>query len=233
MRESSPPAAAAVATTSGSTAARFAWPVAFVVVVGMTLLFLRDRSEHAHHAGEGVEITHSGTTVVSDLRALARMETLALHLEKVIEVQDHQERLRGLVTADDRVLFVASGEVILGVDLAKLRDDDARFDPATGTAYVTLPEPEILSSRFDEARSYVHARSTDLLAQRNEGLESAARRDAIAAFEKAGRDPANVAKAREHAETAIRSLAARWGASRVIVTWQADGPSQPTARIPE
>jgi hypothetical protein len=169
---------------------------------------------------------------VSDLRALARLETLSLHLEKVIEVDDHQERLQGLVTADDRVLFVASGEVVLGVDLAKLRDEDARFDGAAGTAYVTLPEPEVLSSRFDEAHSYVHARSTDLLAKRNEGLEATARRDAIAAFEKAGRDPANVAKAREHAETAIRSFAGRWGASRVVVTWQGDGASQASAEMP-
>ena len=201
-----------------ATVGRFAWPAAVVAIAAMGFSFARERA--GAPPPTTVEVAHAGPTVVKDLQALARLETLSLHMEKVIDVKDRQQRLHGLLEVDDAVLFVASGEVVLGVDLAKLGEEDARFDAATKTAYVTLPEPEILSSRFDEAHSYVHGRSTDFFAKRNEGLEGRARSEAIAAFEKAAREPANVQKARDHAEVAVRALATHWGATKVVVRWQ-------------
>lgn len=201
-----------------ATVSRFAWPAAAVAIVAMGLSFARERANAPPPST--VEVAHAGPTVVKDLQALARLETLSLHMEKIIDVKDRQRHVHGLVEADDAVLFVATGEVVLGVDLAKLRDEDARFDAATKTAYVTLPEPEVLSSRFDEGRSYVHSRSTDFLAKRNEGLEGRARKEAIDAFEKAAREPANLQKARDHAETAVRALGTSWGATKVVITWQ-------------
>lgn len=197
---------------------RFAWPAAFVGVAAMTFAHL---DKATPQQATGVRVEHPTPTVLVDLRALARLETLALHVEKVVDVKDHQVRARGLVEADDSLLFVATGEVILGVDLAKLTESDVRFDEATRTAYVHLPSPEVLSTRLDEAHSYVHARSTDLLARRNEALEGAARRDAAAAFEAAGKDPRNVARAKEQAEKQIHAFAKGWGARDVVVTWEA------------
>jgi len=176
-----------------------------------------------------VRVVHPTPTVLKDLRELGRLETLALHVEKVVDVKDRQTRLYGLVDAEDSVLFVATGEVLLGIDLAKLADGDARFDAASSTAYVHLPAPEVLSTRFDEPHSYVHARTTDLLAKRNEALESVARRDAIAAFEAAGKDPKAIARAKEQAEKQLRALARGWGARDLIVTW--GGGATPPAML--
>lgn len=167
-----------------------------------------------------VHVETPGPTVVKDLRELARLETATLIVEKIVDVRDHQTRLRGLVEADDALLFVARGEVVLGVDFAKLPDDAARFDESTKTAYVTLPRPEVLSTRFDEVRSYVHARSTDLLAKRNEALEATARREAQAAFTAAGNEPSAIERAKAPAEKHVRTLAKAWGAKQVIVTWK-------------
>lgn len=205
---------------------RLAWPAAFVVTAAMTFAYLRDARPPP--ASE-VRIEHPTPTVLKDLRELARLETATLHVEKVIDVKDHQHRLYGLVDADDALLFVATGEVILGVDLGKLGDGDARFDEATRTAYVTLPAPEVLSTHLDEPRSHVHARTTDVLAKRNEALESIARRDAAAAFEAAGRDPKAVARAKEQAEKQIRALAKAWGARDAVITWQTSATSPSTA----
>jgi hypothetical protein len=166
-----------------------------------------------------VKIVHPSPTVLKDLHDLARLETLSMHVEKVVDVRDHQSRLYGLVDADDALVFVASGEVVLGVDLGKLADRDAYFEEATRTAYINLPPIEILSTHFDEAHSYVHARNTDVLAKRNETLESLARRDAIAAFEAAANEPSARARAAAHAEKQIGALARAWGAANVVVTW--------------
>jgi hypothetical protein len=197
--------------------AKLAWPAAFVAVAAMTFAYLREpRKESASE----VRVDHPSATVVRDLRALARLETLSMHLEKVVEIKDHQQRLHGLVEADDALLFVAAGEVVLGVDLSKIEDGDVTVDERTGAVRVSLPPPEVLSSRFDEARSYVHARSTDVLGRRNEGLEAAARKEALAAFDAAGRDATATERARAEAERQLTSLARAWGVRELVVTWK-------------
>lgn len=205
---------------------RFAWPLAFVATAGIAYAGLREALHDRMPASASeVKIVHPTPTVLKDLRELSRLETLSLHVEKVVDVKDHQRRLYGLVDAEDSLLFVATGEVVLGVDLGRLKDGDARFDEATRTAYVTLPPVEVLSSRFDEGHSYVHARSTDVLAKRNETLESLARRDALAAFEATAKDPKSIDRARAQAEKQITALARGWGARDVVVTWsQAAAP---------
>lgn len=196
---------------------RFAWPAAFVIVATLGFVLLRDHSQPP--ATSEVRVQGSNT-VVKSLHDLARLETTSLHVEKVIDVRDHQKKLYGLVDTEDSLLFIASGEVVIGVDLARLRDEDVRFDEATKTAAIVLPEPEVLSTRFDEMHSYVHSRKTGTLAERNEQLEALARREATTAFEAAGRQKEVSARAKEQAERQIRSLATAWGAKNVIVTWR-------------
>ncbi len=200
-------------------ASKLAWPLAVVVVVAMTLAFLRAGASGA----PSTVIEHSGADVVRELRALARLETAALHVEKVIDVRDHQKRLGGLVDANDALLFVASGEVVLGIDFGKLAEADVKLDAAKGTVDIMLPAPEVLSTRFDESRSYVHTRATDLLATRNEALESAARKDAIAAFEAAGKEPRAVALARRSAEAQVVAWGKALGRD-VRVSWKDGAP---------
>lgn len=196
--------------------ARFAWPAAFVAVAAMGFGVLRDREK----ATTSEVRVQGSNTVVKSLHDIARLETTSLHVEKVIDVRDHQKRLYGLVESEDSLLFIATGEVVVGVDLKRLRDEDARFDEKTKTAYITLPEPEVLSTRFDEMHSYVHSRSTDTLAKRNEQLEALARREAVTAFEAAGRQKDVSARAKDQAERQLRALATAWGAKDVVVTWR-------------
>lgn len=209
-------ASPAPADSTSSSLTRLAWPAAFVAVAAMGLAYLREGKEPPPTT---VQVEHAGPTVVRELRALARLETQSLHVEKVIEVADHQKRLHGMVDADDKLLFVAAGEVVLGVDLAKLGDDDIAFDEATGVGRVTLPAPEVFASRFDEQHSHVASRRTDLLAHRNEDLEASARREATAAFQAAGREPGAVNAAKAQAEKQLRALAKAWGAKDLVVSW--------------
>jgi hypothetical protein len=209
--ETSP--ARVIATSLG----RFAWPAAFVAIAAMGFGILKPSPEPPAKA----QVIEAPTvTVVSQLRGLGRLETAALHVEKVVDVADTQKRLFGLVEAHDTLLYVASGELVLGVDLTKLRDGDARFDSATKTAYVRLPEPELFSSHLDEVHSHVHARTTEFLAERNDSLESIARTRALASFEAAAHDMHAVELARAQAERQLRQLAKAWGARDLEVTWR-------------
>lgn len=203
--------------------AKFAWPTAFVVIVAMILAFLR---QSVFPTESRIE-RRGSDTVLHEMRALARLETTTLHVEKVLDMKDHQTRAHGLFDADDALLYVAVGEVVLGVDLSRVGPGDLRFDATSGTAYLDLAPPEVLSVRLDETQSHVHSRSTDLLARRNEGLEGAARREALAAFAVSAKDPQANAAAKATAEKILRSLAKGWGAKDLVVTWKAPKPEVP------
>lgn len=197
--------------------ARFAWPAAFVAVAAMGFGWIRTETPPAP-VHEVTVTPQTGPTVVRELRALSRLETASLHVEKVIDLKDRQTRFHGLVDANDSLLFVAAGEVVLGVDLGKA---DVTFDETTKTAKIALDEPEVFSTRFDEAHSYVHSRKTDVLAERNEALEATARREASKAFTAAGHDTNAKQLAKLQAEKELRALARAWGSHDLEIEWRA------------
>jgi hypothetical protein len=111
-------------------------------------------------------------TIIHQVRALARLETIQYTVEKVITAETRQGTFGFLF--GDRLLFVAHGEVIAGVDLAKLEPEHMRVQD--GVLYVKLPEPEIFVVRLDNEKSYVYDRNIGALARGDIDLETAARR---------------------------------------------------------
>ncbi len=210
-------------STLPAAVARFAWPAAFVAVAAMGFGLVRPAPPPA---ATHVLVEQPAPNVVKELRALGRLQTAALHLEKVVDIADHQTRLFGLLEARDSLLYVASGEVVLGVDLERLGPDDAGYDRATGVARVRLPEPEVLSSRLDEVSSHVHARHTELLARRAPELEQLARQRALTAFAAAAEEPRARELARAQAARQLEALAKAWGARELVVTWRAIAPGE-------
>jgi hypothetical protein len=119
--------------------------------------------------------------VISAVRSMARLETIQYSIEKVITAESRQGSLGFLF--GDRLLLVAHGEVIAGIDLNKLTSDDLRLEG--NTLYITLPEPEIFVATLDNEQSYVYDRDVGILTQGNLDLESNARRAAEQAIEEA------------------------------------------------
>jgi hypothetical protein len=165
-----------------------------------------------------VVVVKPSPSLLVAVRELARMETLDLHFEKVIDLTEKQSRFFGMIETTDALLLVAAVDVTMGVDLTKLSERDVEMGPDGGVARMCLPAPEILSSRLDEAHTYVYRRSTGILAKRNEALESRARQEAIAEVESAVHQGDAATRARAQAERAIRALADRLGANEVEFT---------------
>ncbi|WP_437753095.1 DUF4230 domain-containing protein [Sorangium sp. So ce1389] len=168
-------------------------------------------------------VARPSPALVIAIRDLARLETTEVHVEKVVDLADRQSRLFGLVQATDALLLVAVGHVTIGVDLARIGEDDIAMEPETGVARLTLPAPEVFSTRLDEEETYVYTRSTSLLARRNEQLESRARKEATAAIEKAALEGNVMARAKAQAERQITALATQLGAKRVEIRWREVG----------
>jgi len=113
-------------------------------------------------------------TIVHEIRSLARLETIKFSLEKIITAEIHQGAFDWLI--GDRLIFVAHGEVIAGIDLNKLSPED--LEVKNGVLYVTLPEVEIFITALDNEQSYVYDRDTGLFTHGEVNLETEARRAA-------------------------------------------------------
>jgi hypothetical protein len=170
---------------------------------------------------EPLGLVRAGTVAVRDL---ARLESAQYHVERVIELRDRQSRFFGLVTAEDAILLVAVGEVTAGVDLSLLREADVAVDRAGGMARLTLPAPQVLSVRLDNGRTWTYSRTTDLLAQRHEDLETRARQEAERTLEQSALEGGILDRAREQAARTIESLVHSLGYAEVTIAWREAEP---------
>ncbi len=198
----------------------------WIPVAGAVLLLLvsvggyavgRARVPTLPPASSSVTVVRSTPSVVMSLRDLARLESAEAHIERVVDVRDKQSRLFGLLQTEDALLLVAAGSVVAGVDLSQLRDDAVVVDEAKRKVTITLPPAEILSTRLDNERTFVHTRSTDVLARRKESLESEARREAERSIREAAEQSGVRSRASRNAAATVESLIKSLGYEQVEV----------------
>jgi Protein of unknown function (DUF4230) len=110
-------------------------------------------------------------TIIHEVRSLARLESIQYSVEKVITAEIAQGQFDFLF--GDKLLFVAHGTVIAGIDLGKMTTQNLWLED--GALYVNLPEPEVFVATLDNDKSYVYDRETGLLRQSDTNLETQAR----------------------------------------------------------
>ncbi len=152
-------------------------------------------------------------TIVREVRSLARLETVQYTLEKIIVAETGQGPFGFLF--GDRVLLVAHGTVIAGVDLSKVQPTDVWFDD-DGRVYLRLPPPEVFVVTLDNDRSYVYDRDTGLLRRGDVNLEAEARRAAEAEIRQAALADGILEQARLNAEAVLYRFLRSLGYSDVI-----------------
>ncbi|MBI9050498.1 MAG: DUF4230 domain-containing protein [Anaerolineaceae bacterium] len=113
-------------------------------------------------------------TIIHEVRALARLETIQYSVEKVITSEVNQGLFQSLF--GDKILFVAHGVVIAGIDLNQLNPDNMKM--VNGVLTIELPEAEIFITSLDNQKSYVYDRDTGLFNKGYVELETAARQAA-------------------------------------------------------
>lgn len=151
-------------------------------------------------------------TIIHEVRALARLETVQYSVERVITAETGQGLFGPLF--GDRLLFVAHGMVIAGVDLEKLGPQDLWVEE--GVLYVRLPEPEIFIATLDNDKSYVYDRDTGLLTKGDINLETAARQVAEDVIEEAALEDGILEQAGRNAESFFSILLRDLGYPEVI-----------------
>ncbi len=151
-------------------------------------------------------------TIINEVRSLARLETIQYSVEKVITAEVGQTDLKFLF--GDRLLFVAHGTVIAGVDLSKMMVEDLALED--GMLYVDLPEAEVFIATLDNERSYVYDRDTGLLKRADANLETLARQTAEAEILQGALEDGILEKAQVNAEHYLERLFNSLGYQRVV-----------------
>lgn len=158
--------------------------------------------------------------VLLAVKSLARLETQSYHLERVVDLTDHETRVFGLLQVKDAILLVAVGDVVAGVDLEHLTPSDVDTDWANQRVTLHLPPPTVFSASLDEKATRVYSRTTDVLAARHEDLEVRARAEAVRSMEKAAIDQGILDRARRDAERALTALLTSVGFREVHIDWK-------------
>ena len=214
-----------------------------LVLVGGGLLFfgaLRQLMQPLEAAEQALQerfegITNPTPTIIPDpvtiilqVRNLSRLETASYTVEKVITAETGQGPFSFLF--GDRLILVARGQVIAGVDLGKMEEGDILITE-DGTVVVTLPPAEILVATLDNQKSYVVDRDTGLVGT-NPALETEARQAAEKEVLDAALEDGILDTAQRNAEMYVRQLIMALGFDEVIFaqTVPTPGPAAtPTA----
>lgn len=204
-----------------SDGARYAWvPLVLLSAMGAAAVTATLSSRALPPATTRTITVRPTPDVLRAVQDLARLETVSFHMERVVDLREAQARAWGLIEAEDAILLVAVGDVVAGVDLAALRPEDVRADPTASSVALTLPRATVFSARLDSERTYVHSRTTDVLAQRQEQLETRARQEAERSIAAAAQEAGILRRAEENAGRTITGLVRAMGFREVTLRWR-------------
>lgn len=156
--------------------------------------------------GGEIVIVDRQPPVITQIRELGRLESASYTVEKVLEGGvDQGNQLLNLLLGD-RLLFIAHGEVIAGVDLTELRDEDVVVSDDRQSVTLRLPPARVLTKRLDNDLSRVYDRSQGWLTKGDPELESRVRQEAERAVLLAACDGGILSQSQQNAQRQVQIL---------------------------
>ena len=209
----------------------------FVVGTIVALVSIRRLTQPLEEAGQAFEqkldqltnpnptptIIPDPVTIIHDVRSLSRLETASYTVEKVITAESGQGAFSFLF--GDRLILVAHGQVIAGVDLAKIGENDIVV-AEDGSVTVTMPPAEILVVTLNNQKSYIFDRDTGLVGM-NPALETSARLAAEEEILNAALEDGILEMAQQNAEVYVLKLLLALGFREVNFTEVSAPPPTP------
>ena len=156
----------------------------------------------------------SSSTVIRSVQRLSRLETVSYHIEKVITAETGQGPLGFLF--GDKLLLIAAGEVIAGIDLSRLEAGDVASS-GDGTLFMRLPIAEVFVATLDNEKTSVYDRRTGVIGL-NPELETAARREAERMILEAALEDGLEAEAQANGEEFLVTFLLALGFEEVVFT---------------
>jgi hypothetical protein len=153
------------------------------------------------------------SALVIRVRALSRLETAAMRVIHISTVTQSYNMVPNAI-AGDQLTFLATGDVIAGIDLSQLKQEDVWREP-DGTIVLRLPQSQILVSRIDNRESKVMSRKTGMLRRGDINLESRARQHAEAGVRREALNKGILPLANQNAQTKLADFLHTLGFQKV------------------
>ncbi len=176
------------------------------LVGGYTLLEVRRTAEQVGNllsVEPTTVIRARGPAVVKQVQRLSKLETSRYTLEKILDAERTRRNVPGFLVGD-KLIFVAHGEVVAGLDLSTIGEQDIEVSGDSIT--MKLPEPQILYTRIDNEKSYVYERETGLLSDADKDLESQVRAQAEQQIRESALEGGILEDARKNGEQTLEAL---------------------------
>jgi Protein of unknown function (DUF4230) len=164
--------------------------------------------------GGAVHISVDQPTVVRQIRALQRLETVSYTMDKIVSGERESPILPEFL-AGDRLLLVVHGEAIAGVDLSKVQPSDVSV--RGDSVRVHLPAAEIFTTSLDNAKTRVYSRDTGLFSSPDPNLEGEVRAEAERQLRNAALDDGILKTADANARQTITNVLKSLGFAKVEV----------------
>jgi hypothetical protein len=164
-------------------------------------------------SGRNTRITSEGR-VIERIQRLQRMETVVFNMDKIVTGEKDNPILPDFI-AGDRLLMIVHGQVIAGIDFSRLKSSDIKIQGKE--VRIHLPNPQILVTRLDNARTKVYSRSTGLLVPVDPNLETQVRQEAEGELLQEAGLGGIIAQARDNARGTVTTLLQGMGFEKVEV----------------
>jgi len=135
----------------------------------MLLILLAVVSYNNPFGKPSTKIDLSRDSVVKEIQKLGSLETASFSIEKIVEAGKQGNPFQDLLYGD-RILLIAHGKVVAGVDLYTVGDQDIKIQGKEIT--INLPAPRILSSTLDNSKTRVYDRTKGYLSRGDKDLET-------------------------------------------------------------
>jgi len=140
-------------------------------------------------------------------------------MQTVIDIEKEPEntwqRIIG-VFGTDKILLIASGEVVAGVDLSKIGPLDIQING--DSIRLQLPPPELFHTRIDNVETRVYLREKGVLYPFDKDLETQARQQAETQLTNWALQHGILEKARKNAIDEIERLLSALGFTDIDIT---------------
>jgi Protein of unknown function (DUF4230) len=150
----------------------------FIIGAAALVLFVRQATEGMWNdvattlTGRTGRVDTSQPTVVSRIQRLQRLETVTYTMDKIVE-GEREGRVMPPILTGDKLLLVAHGQAIAGVDLSQLPNRDVQVNGRG--VHLQLPKAQIFTVALDNEKSRVYSRETGLFVPVDPNLESEVR----------------------------------------------------------
>ncbi len=167
-----------------------------ITIFSLILLFVSYQISHVSTPPK----PDPGSLIVSQVRDLSELTTATFEMDAVVPVSD-----KGFI-AESKLLYIAHGNVRVGIDLSEFRADDVQVEGEKIT--VTLPPLKILGSNLDLEHSSVYSYSRGFLGRGPDvvELQMQAQREALKKVEEAAGQPWLMKTAVERVQKTVEHL---------------------------